>query len=73
MKVTLQFDTSDPDQHAELKECMGSSNMAAFIFELLNNFHRQYKHVEKEPHWQDVIEDIHKLAGEYNVEQFRDV
>jgi hypothetical protein len=72
MKVTLEFDTSDPDQQVELNQCMGAQDMAAFIFELLNNFHRKYKYVEESPHVDDVIEAIHDLAREYNVEKFRD-
>ena len=72
MKAILEFDTSDPDQRVELEQCMGASDMAAFIFELLNNHHRKYKYMEDSPSWEQVMEDIHNLAREQNVEKFRD-
>jgi len=72
MKAILEFDTSDPDQRVELEQCMGASDMATFIFELLNNHHRKYKYMEDSPNWEQVMEDIHNLAREQNVEKFRD-
>ena len=68
MKVTLEFDTSDPDQNLELKRIMKSDDMSSFIFDLLNNFHRNYKYVEENPHWEDVITKMHELAKEHNVD-----
>jgi len=67
MKVTLEFDTNDPDQNLELKRIMKSGDMSAFIFDLLNNFHRNYKYAEETPHWEEVITEIDELAKEHNV------
>jgi len=68
MKVTLEFDTNDPDQNLELKRIMKSGDMTSFIFNLLNNFHRNFKYMEKTPHWEDVITKMHDLAKDYNVD-----
>jgi hypothetical protein len=68
MKATLQFDTSDPDQARELKLAMASGDMAGFIFELLNNAHREYKDREDEAGWEEVFGDIQDLAIDHGID-----
>jgi hypothetical protein len=42
--------------------------MASFIFELLNNAHREYKYGESDARWPEVFKDIRELAEEHGID-----
>lgn len=69
-KATLTFDLSDPDSLQRFRECASASDMSHFIFQLICNEWRKYKHLKESPHYEEIWENIFELAKEYNVIQF---
>ena len=61
MKAT--FTTEDP---AEIKRLSKSEDMASFIWELVHNGWRDFKHTDYD--YQKAWDKIHELLNEYNID-----
>lgn len=67
-KMNLEFKiTVEPHEHEDLIPYTNALQREAFLFELFNNFPRFWKHSEKEPTYQEVIDRIFELKQQYNV------
>ena len=66
MKVT--FTTKDPN---EIKILSKANDMQSFIFELVNNGFREFKHIDYDyrPAWKK----INELIEEYNLQELTDM
>lgn len=79
MKVTLKFDTEDPEQKMELKRVMKADDMATVLWEIVSNVKRKvefdidWKLNNNQPidHFDSanmVLIEINELIKEYNIE-----
>lgn len=69
-KVTVDStvdSTVESTQQNELLPYTNAIERDCFLFELFHNFSRKWKHEEKDPTLQEVMEELYKLKEQYNV------
>jgi len=66
-KVTIEYDTTDPEQSQELKRVMKAEDMASFIWELQHNFWRKWKHDDTNFNLDTYREELSLLLNQYNI------
>ena len=67
MKAILEFDLSNRDEEYAHLRCVKSSQMAAAIFEITHNLARKWKHSEKEPSLDEVMDEIHAILDQFYI------
>ena len=65
MKAKLIFDLDNADDQKAHKRCIKSSDMACFIFELVNNGWREFKHTDYP--YEKAWSKIHELLDEHGI------
>jgi len=65
--VTIKYDLNQPEDRQELERTMYSLNMASFIFEVLMNGKRHFKHDEKAT-IDDVFQYLWEVAEENKID-----
>jgi len=63
LKAILEFDLNDPDDRQAHLRCVKSLEMAAALFEIVNNSHRFVRDVE---HYQ---QKINEAIGDLNIDE----
>ena len=67
MKAKLEFDTENPDETQELKQCVKANDMACFIWEMSHNMWRKWKHDATDLNVDTLREEIQTLLDEHNI------
>ena len=68
MKAILEFDTEDFEQKKELLRAVKADDMSMFIWELVHNFWRKWKHNESDFTLDNYKEELAELLIEYNID-----
>jgi hypothetical protein len=67
MKATLEFDLNNPDDVAAHLRCISANSMENALFEISNNLTRRWKHSEKEPTLDEVMDAIYDILNQNNL------
>jgi len=67
MKVTLEFDTEEEGQRAELEEVMQASRMGIALWDMQQYLRSQYKYADEPDDIEKIYEMFFEILGDNNV------
>lgn len=66
MKITFKI-TADSTEQIELLPYTNAIERDSFLFDLFHNFKKKWKHSEKDPTLEEVMEELYELKEKYKV------